>query len=396
MGQDSRIKRIHRLQNNLAQKGMDAVLIILSRDIFYYTGTAQPCILVVTPGDYFLVVRRALDFVRQETFIEKERIRDGGGFKDVWQMLLDLGVKKGTLGLEQDIIPAALYLKIKSIFNTFETQDISPLIFSQRMKKDSEEIKAIQQACLIMDTGHKRTLARLRPGITELELAAEIEYAHRKAGHEGVLSMRHFDFYISRGPLSAGKNLFRVSGFANTVTGTGLSPAVPAGPSWSTINAGDLVIADIPTCYRGYHCDQTRTYFLGDPPHEVCDLFEKLRQISDHTMETIRPGVSCGRVFDAAASMAAQLGVSQCFLGRAPRKGNFVGHGIGLDANEPPILSQGSSVLLAKNMVLTVELHLTHPEHGVVKLEDMVIIKETGCEILSVTPRQLFLVWGQK
>lgn len=384
--------RIAVFQEKLEAAGIDAAVLILSRDVFYYTGTAQPCILVVTAEDFFLIVRRALDFVRQETFIEENRIIDGGGFKDALRILEEQGIKNGKLGIELDIIPAALYRKIKTIFAAFDIQDISPFILGQRMKKDRSEMAAIKQACRIMDIGHTRTMARLCPGMTELELAAEIEYAHRRAGHEGVLSMRHFDFYISRGPLSSGRNLFKVSGFADTVTGTGLSPAVPAGPSYTAINSGDLVVTDIPVCYKGYHCDQTRTYYLGKPPTGVLNLFDKLKEISDHTIQSVKPGVSCGQVFDAAARKAKDLDVSSCFLGLPPRQGNFAGHSIGLDANEPPILSKNNGFLLQQDFVLTIELHLSHPEHGVVKLEDMVSVTETGCELLSLTPRQLFRV----
>jgi Xaa-Pro aminopeptidase len=226
--------------------------------------------------------------------------------------------------------------------------------------------------------------------MTELELAAEVECAHRKAGHEGVLSMRNFDFYISRGPLSSGDNLFKVSGFSNTVTGVGLSAAVPAGPSMRAIRTGDSVITDIPTCCGGYHCDETRTYVLGRPSTGTSDLFKALREISDEVLGAMREGAECRSLWDVASSRAAKLGVDEYFLGLPPRKGNFIGHGIGLDANEPPILFDKSPIPLKSGYVVTLELHLTHPKHGAVKLEDMVLIERNGCQVLSLTGRDLF------
>ncbi|MCF6246944.1 MAG: Xaa-Pro peptidase family protein [Desulfobacula sp.] len=392
MNQSKKLKRIRELQKKLDETKMDAGLLILSRDVFYYTGTAQPTVFLVTPDDYRLIVRRAFDFAIKETFLDTEKIVNGGSFKQAREILMDLGVKNGTLGLEMDIIPAALYLKIKKIFNKYDLTDISNIIFQQRMQKDDHEIETIKAACRIMDAGHKTVMETLVPGMTELDLAAEIEYAHRRAGHEGVLSMRHFDFYISRGPLCSGKNLFKVSGFANTITGVGLSPAVPAGPSYTKINRGDLIITDIPTCFKGYHCDQTRTYFLGKPPVEVVALFQNLKIISDHAMGFLKEGVTCSRLFETTYNKARDLGVEDYFLGLPPRKGNFVGHGIGLDANEPPILSKNFDFQLRRNFVLTIELHLTHPEYGAVKLEDVVRVKKNGCELLSVTPRKLFAI----
>ena len=384
--------RLKMFQKRLLELGIDAAVLILSRDIFYYTGTAQPSILVVTQNDYFLIVRRALDFVLNETWIDTNKILQDGSFKEALIKLKEIGVNKGNLGLEMDVIPAELFLKIMSIFAEFKTINVSQEIIMQRMKKDQEEIDLIRTACNIMNNGHQRVLKVLSEGMTELELAAEVEYAHRRSGHEGILSMRNFDFYISRGPLSSGENLFKVSGFANTVTGIGLSPAVPAGPSLRKIKSGDIVIIDIPTCYQGYHCDETRTYVLGNASTEVTDLFKALRDMSDNVIAHLRDGITCGEIFDKAYSCACQLGVEEYFLGLVPRKGNFIGHGIGLDANEAPILFKKSNLYLRSNFVVTIELHLTHPKHGAVKLEDMVLVKENGCEILSVTEREIFLV----
>lgn len=384
--------RVKNLQRRLLESDIDAALLIHSRDVYYYAGTAQPCILVVTPSDYFLIVRRALDFVLNETWLENSKIIGNGSFKEARGRLNAIGINHERLGLEMDIVPTELFLKITGIFGGFQPVDVSGAIMAQRMQKDPGEVDLVRTACRIMKAGHDRVLEVLSEGLTELDLAAEVEFAHRKAGHEGILSFRNFDFYISRGPLSSGENLFKVSGFTNTITGTGLSPAVPAGPSGRKIKWGDLVVVDIPTCYHGYHCDETRTYVLGPANPPVADLFEALREISDTVIASLRDGVTCGEIFDAAYAHAQKLGVAEYFLGLPPRKANFVGHGIGLDANEPPVLFQDSSFILRSNFVLTVEIHLTHSQHGAVKLEDVVLVKENGAEILSVTPRDLFSI----
>ncbi|KJS13640.1 MAG: hypothetical protein VR67_03290 [Peptococcaceae bacterium BRH_c8a] len=384
--------RLKKFQIRLRELGIDSAILIHSRDVFYYCGTAQPSILLVTPNDYYLIVRRALDFVLSEIWIDPNKVIASGSFNEALAKLQELGVKKGKLGLETDIIPAELFFKINQIFADYTPVGISEEILIQRMTKDEEEIELIKTASNIMKAGHLRIFDVLSEGITELELAAEIECAHRKGGHEGVLSMRNFDFYISRGPLSSGENLFRVSGFSNTITGIGLSPAIPAGPSLRKIRKGDTVIVDIPTCYQGYHCDETRTYVLGEPAAEVRSLFNSLREISDNVLLSLKEGVKCSDLFNIAYTSACHLGVSDYFLGLSPKKGNFIGHGIGLDANEPPILFAKSNFELRKNFVITIEIHLTHPKHGAVKLEDMVLIKENGHEVLSVTERELFVI----
>lgn len=392
VGSLKKIRRIKKLQEFLLNKSIDAALFTFSRDILYYTGTSQPSLLLITRDDYRLMVRRALDFVMNETFLEKEKITDKGSFRDVLEMLNNLLIKKGKLGLTFDVITADFFQKVQKTFENYELINISGKILEQRMQKDEEEIWAIKKACEIMDTGHQQVLKTLHSGMTELELAAEVEYAHRKNGHEGVLSMRNLDFYISRGPLSSGDNLLRVSGFANTITGVGLSSAVPAGPSHRKIKQNDLVIVDIPTCYNGYHCDQARTYHLGPPRNEIKDLFQRLREISDISISSIKEGITCRELFELTVSASKKLDVYDYFLGYGVRKGNFIGHGIGLDANEPPIIFYNSDFPLLKNFVLTTEIHLTNPKWGAVKLEDVVLVKENGCDILTLTPRELFVI----
>jgi Xaa-Pro aminopeptidase len=382
--------RIQRFQTRLGQLGIESALLIYSRDVLYYCGTAQPAILVVTPGDYYLIVRRALDFVLKEIWIDPNRVIAPGSFQEALLKIKELGAGKGKLGLEMDVMPAELFLKIRQIFTGYTPVNISPEILMQRMLKDEEEIELIKTACAIMKAGHLRVFDVLSPGMTELELAAEIEYAHRKAGHEGDFSMRNFDFYMSRGPLSSGENLLKVSGFANTITGIGLSPAIPAGPSARKISPGDTIIVDIPTCYQGYHCDETRTYVLGEPAPEVESLFQCLSQITDDVRMSLKEGIKCGELYNIAWNSACRLGVSDYFLGLPPRKGNFIGHGVGLELNEPPVLFAQSDFKLKANSIITLEMHLTHPQHGAVKRESMFLITENGHETLSVTEQELF------
>ncbi|MEW6274809.1 MAG: aminopeptidase P family N-terminal domain-containing protein, partial [Bacillota bacterium] len=128
--------RLKIFQKRLSELEIDAAVLILSRDIFYYTGTAQPCILAVTQDDYFLMVRRALDFVLKETWIDNRKILDNGSFKEAFLKLKESGISKGKLGLEMDVLPAELFLKIMGIFAGFKPVNISEEIMMQRMKKD--------------------------------------------------------------------------------------------------------------------------------------------------------------------------------------------------------------------------------------------------------------------
>ncbi len=385
--------RINKLQQRLLDLGLDCALLFYSRDIFYYCGTAQPGILLVTPDEYRLIIRRSLDFALGETWLAPESV-SAGRLETARSALADMGVKGGKMGLETDIIPADLFLRIQRLFPAFAPVSISAAILSQRMIKDPYELELIRTACAIMQVGHDRVFEVLRAGMTELELAAEIENAHRRAGNEGGCAIRLADFYMGPGILTSGDNLYKTSGFSNTVTGVGLSPAVPGGATLRKIKTGDIVIADIPTFYQGYHCDESRTYVLGEPQPGVRSLFESLQKIVAAVLQEMKPGTRCSHLFALASQRADQLGVGEYFLQLADRRSNLIGHGVGAEVNELPVLEARSELELQANMVTTIEMHLTHPRHGVVKSEFMVHITPSGYEILSLRGCELFVVNG--
>jgi Xaa-Pro aminopeptidase len=239
--------------------------------------------------------------------------------------------------------------------------------------------------------GHRAVLSTLREGITELELAAAVENAHRLAGHEGIFFIRQPDFFMGRGPLSSGENLFRISGVVYTITGVGLSPSVPAGPSRRRISRGDQVIVDIPTLVNGYHADQTRTYVLGKANERIKTMYENLQQIADYLIETIKPGMKCSEIYRMTLEKAKELNVTDAFLnfGRG-KKGSLIGHGIGLELNEPPVLSGHNHSEVSEGYVIALDMHMMDEDVGVVKLEDTILVNQKANELLTKSPRQLF------
>jgi len=202
--------------------------------------------------------------------------------------------------------------------------------------------------------------------------------------------MRLPDFFMGRGPLSSGPNLAEFSGVVLSVTGVGLSPAVPAGPSRRVIRKGDLVVVDIPTLVEGYHADQSRTYCVGKADNQIRDLYKNLKMIADRVLANLAPGVKCSELFHLAMDQAAKLKVSDAFLNFGNnRKSHMVGHGVGLECSEPPVISATNHVELEENYVMALEIHMYREKVGVVKLEDMLLITHNGAELLSKSPRQL-------
>lgn len=258
------------------------------------------------------------------------------------------------------------------------------------MVKDSQEIQSIRKACAAIHKGHLAAMAALRPGLTELELAAAVENAQRLSGHEGCFFLRSNDFVMSRGPLASGPNLKERSGTLFTLSGAGLSRAIPTGPGPRRMERGDLVLVDIPACIEGYHADQSRTYCIGKPSSEEEDLFGRLREVSDRVIRSMVPGVQCSELFGLAQSSADDLSIGEAFMRfDSGAKSHFIGHGIGLELNEHPILTAKNTLALKDQTVIALEMHLMKKDGPALKLEDTVLVTAGGGEILTKSPRHL-------
>jgi Xaa-Pro dipeptidase len=383
------MERIGLLQEKLKEQQLDGALLFYSRDVFYYTGTAQPSYLVVLPDDYTLFIRSGFDFALNEVFIEKERLRQDRRLENIYREISSR-LKDKKMGTELDVLPTERFFEFQKIFSGCEFVDISPLVLEQRKRKDHSEIDSIKEACKVIHEGHKAALSNLREGITELELSAAIENAHRLAGHEGIFFLRQPDFFMSRGPIASGPNLSRFSGVVYSITGVGLSPAVPVGPSRRSISKGDLVVFDIPTMVKGYHSDQTRTYILGKAGIEVKEMYNTLKEMADHLIENIRPGVKCSQIFQMAVDKAGELKVTDAFLNfGGGKKSHMIGHGIGLECTEPPIFSKYDHSELSEDFVMALEMHMFRQDVGVIKLEDVILIGKEKNEILTKSSREL-------
>jgi Xaa-Pro aminopeptidase len=380
------------LQSSLREAGIDAALLNYSKSLYYYAGTTQPSYLIVTPHDYVLLVLKGLEHVWHESWLPAGKICEAKvGFKDISKILKSLDIDRGSLGIEIDVVPASFYLRLTGAFPQFQIKDVSKIVLTQRKIKDARELEYIKQSCRIVHAGHDRIIGILREGITEIELSAEIEDAHRRAGHEGLYFHRQFDFFMGRGVLASGEDLSRIAGKVQSITGMGLSSAMPLGASARVIHKGEMIVVDIPTLYRGYHSDQSRTYVIGKAPSTCCDLYEGMREICDRTIEYVRPGVSCADVYEKALSVSREIGMESYYLkiGGNPEILPFVGHGIGLELNEMPLLSRGNDDIIQKGMTMTLEIEMWKTPLDVVKLEDTIAVHAEGAEVLTLTPREL-------
>jgi Xaa-Pro dipeptidase len=386
-------KRLEQLQANLRHKGWQAALVMQPRDLYYYAGTAQPANLwVPDEGDPVLFTRRVHKLAQEATWID--RTVSASGFGEMSRALadLDLSLPSGAiLGVEQDVLPYRLVEGLKKNLEGVTLENLSPLVLKQRFVKDDEELARIRKAVELWEKGHEAIMETLAAGVAEYEVAAAMENAARRGGGDGMVWPRRWDSYLPAGGIVAsGPNTWEVSGEAMTVTGVGLSQALPWGPSSRRLEAGDLVVVDFALSYEGYHCDMTRTYCVGDPSQEQRDLWERLLELHLQVVDRVRPGVTGEELYLVARGLAEDTGLIYNFMGVGSERGSYIGHSIGLEVDEWPVLGAGYREPLPVGAVITIEPKFMVPGQGAVMVEDDIVVTPSGHEVISTLERELF------
>ncbi|MBN1954041.1 MAG: aminopeptidase P family protein [Anaerolineae bacterium] len=382
--------RIEKLRHSLAEAGVDAALITHPRDLLYYAGTARPATLLVGPREATLYVRRGLELARREATVA--RVVDSGSLVAIAAAVAGQGLEQGVLGATFDVLPARLYLRLLELFPAWRLQDVSPLVLAQRMVKDAAEVRAVERAAAVADAGHAALVEALRPGMTELALVAEVELALRCLGYEGLQPLRHPGGRGGGILLMSGENLTVRGGHGLVVTGAGLSPASPYGVSRRIVQPGDLVVLDIGVALDGYTADESRTYVAGPPTAEQQALFDVALVAEDAFLAGARPGVPAADLYRAVQAVV-QMGALPHFAPGDLVLPGFVGHGIGLELDEPPVIWDREQVQLAEGMVLALEIEVSAPAVGLMaKVEDSVVIEAEGPRLVTAAPRRLVAV----
>jgi len=376
---------------------MDAALLLHHRDIFYYAGTVRPAALLVSPRDSVLFVRRGFEQAQQEATLS--RVEPMRGFSDIAAVVTELGLTGSVLGVELDLVSVRLYRRLQETFglsstaidSTWSLVDISPLVMDQRMIKDEEESALARRAAAVADAGHIAAAQTIAPGVSELALAAEVEAAIRRVGHDGFQPLRHPGARGAGVLLMSGEHLTVRGGHGLVVTGVGLGPAMPYGPSRRKLEVGDLVVVDIGSTYAGYTGDESRTFVVGPATEAQQALFAVARATEDAVLGALRPGFPVADLYPIAEAVVAS-GAPPYFAPGSLTLPGFVGHGIGLELDEPPVLWPRAETKLQAGMTLAIEIEVSALEQGsMVKLEDTVLLQPDGYEMLTDMPRELIV-----
>ncbi len=385
-------RRTGKFQALLVENKIEGALIVQAVDLFYFTGTAQNAHLYIPAcGRPVLMVKKSLARAQEESGLEK--IIPLSSIKKLPELLAAEGHRiPEIMGLEMDVLPANNYLFYQQIFTQARFLEVSGLIRQVRQVKSAYELELLRTSGRKMDEIYRQIPAMIREGMAEIELAAKIEGAARAAGHMGYINMRAFNQSPFFGHLMSGWTAAVPSAFDGATGGPGLTPVQPQSGGWKPIGRNEPIVVDYVGLWDGYLTDQTRFFSLGPLPDKLVNAFRTALEIQSAVLQQLRPGVKVGTLYDLALQMAAEGGLAGNFMGCGREQVKFIGHGVGLELDELPVLAKGLDTVLQPGMVFALEPKFVFPGEGVVGIENTFALKEEGAEKLTVTPDELVII----
>ena len=381
---DEGTTRIEKLQQELQKKDIQGALIVSNINLYYFSGTAQNGFLLVPSDDPpTLFVRRVLERAREESWVDN--VYELRSWKsDIFPKLESMR----NLGVEMDFLPVQNYIRLQNAVDDIKFHDISLVIRFIRAIKTANELVKIREAAKIVDAGLEAGYSSLQTGVTEWEIQIEIERKMREEGHMGPVpyhgigtgTVMHYGICVS------GVNAALPSHLEAVIGGEGLYRAYPQGASKKKIVEDEPVIIDFVGAYDGYLADQTRTVWMGVLPSDLEEALEASRHIQKNLAKAAVPGVPAGEIFEFAKRLAIDYGIGEHFMGYGPSAVKFVGHGVGMELDEFPVLAEGriGQQQLQEGMVIALEPKFIFPGRGAVGIEDTFVVKgASGAERLT-------------
>lgn len=348
------LARVKLLRRKMRQKGFAAFLATAPADVGYLSGfTGEDSYLLVTSGRTVLITdSRFTEQARHQC--RQVRIIQRSGPMGPALAGITRRIGTGKIGFEPDSMTFQAHGLLRKAVSPARLVSARRLIRSARIRKDAGEIRAVRQALKIAQDAFLAVLAWIKPGMTELEVAArlELEMTTRRS------SQPAFPTIVACGPRTS-------------------MPHVQPGPG--RIRPGRPILIDWGATVASYKCDLTRTFFIDTMPQSFRVAYQTVRRAGRAALKVIKPGVLARDIDAAAREVIEKAGFGQYF-------GHSLGHGLGRDVHEAPVIGPRSDDRIEEGMIFTVEPGIYLPGKGGIRIENDVVVTHTGCRVLSNLP----------
>ncbi len=385
--QDELLNRIKKLQEIMQKDGIGGALLVQRADLFYFSGTGQDAHLFVpAEGKPALVVKKSMARAEQESALEN--IIPFEGWDKLAALVTEFIPAGSQIGLETDVLPANLYFRYENLLERYKIIDISKPIRQIRAVKSDYEIGLMLEAAKISESVFSQAKEVIRVGLTEVELAGLLELHARTLGHQGTVRMRGFNQELHYGHIMAGENAAVISFYDGPTGGSGLNPSFPQGAGAAVIKRNEPILIDFVSVLGGYMVDQTRIFCLGEPAMHLQEAYNSAVLIRDALAKMGKPGMTGSTLYEKAEEMAREAGLANHFMGYT-EKVSFIGHGIGLELDELPIIARNFDQPLEEGMVFALEPKFIFPGEGTVGIEDNFVVNSNHLRQLTKFSDQL-------
>lgn len=367
-----------RIQQAMRQEEADGCLLTMNMNLYYVSGQ-------VFNGYFYLPAEgRPYWFVKRLTVPETNQVHVIRKPEQMPELFRDLNLAMPRkLLLEEDELSYNECIRLQHVFRAEATGNASALIRHIRMIKTPWEIEQMRISARKHEAVYREIPACYRPGMRDVELQIEIEKRMRMHGSLGYFRAFGSNMDIFMGSLLAGENAGEPSPFDFALGGTGMHASGPLGANGTLLREGTTVMADMSGNYTAYQTDMTRVFSIGKLPDRAYRVHRVALEIQARMERTAKPGVSCAELYRDALAMAGQEGLEDCFMGTR-FQAKFVGHGVGLEINELPVLTTRSKDILQPGMTFAFEPKFVLAGIGAVGIENTFLVTDSGVEKMTL------------
>lgn len=377
--------RIKTLQSQMGD--MDGALLFHAVDMCYFSGTAQDGLVYIPKdGEPVVMMKRSLERAVQESPLQVLPLKNMRNLKS------DLGIPaKATVGLEMDVLPCSFYFKVEKALGDARLVDVAEKVRHIRSVKSDFEVSLIKEAARILEVGFSSVPDFLEEGMKEVDLICRIESVMRSIGHQGSLRFRRFNSIVPLGHVMSGAEAAFPSFLASPSGGRGTSLIFPQGAGFAKIKRNEPIFVDSVGIYNGYIADATRIFSIGKLQSDLEDAYHAACQIEEALAAQLSSGRTGRELFELSEATGERLGYQDFLGGTNGNKCGFVGHGVGLELDEYPVIGPLDHTVQS-SMTIAIEPKIIYPDRGVLGIEDTFLTTPGGAVSLTNMPREIWQV----
>lgn len=373
--------RLDKVQREF-RNGCDAILVTDNANLYYLTGR------VFSGWAYLPAAGEAVFFVQRPVELAGANVVGVRKPEQMAEWLRSRDMIPGRLGLELDLLPYNMAERLRKAFEPLETVDCTPALRQARSRKTEMEIAMIRQSGVKQTEVYSRIPSLFTIGMTDYELDVAIEHLSRQEGCLGQFRISGSSMEFFMGNILAGENADYPCPYDFALGGKGMDPSLPVGASGDEIKRGMTVMVDENGNYTGYMTDMTRVFSVGEVPAEAQRAHQLSIDIHDMFRREARPGVEAKVLYEKAVQMVADADMAGFFMGHRQHAG-FIGHGVGIEINELPVIAPKSHAVLAEGNVIALEPKFVIPHVGAVGIENTYVIRRDSVECLTNAPENI-------